>query len=219
MLIFEGRNRVTQVYGGQHTGIDIVGDDNRNVRSVRDGAVEQVYKWDGVTKTGTQSYGNLVIVRSADRLQYYAHLDSIAVSQGQTVKAGQKIGVMGNTGNSFGAHTHFEVRSLDRSVRYDPAVFLGIQNAKGTYKEPENLNGWQQFMGRWYYYKNNQKLKSQWLKDGGFWYYLGTDGTMQTGWIAVNNEVFYLNEKRITVNGKTIPSGACVITDSRGVLI
>ena len=39
----------------------------------------------------------------------YLHLDSLSVSVGQQVTKGQKLGVMGNTGNSFGAHLHFDV--------------------------------------------------------------------------------------------------------------
>ena len=39
----------------------------------------------------------------------YLHLDSLNVSVGAQVTKGQKLGVMGNTGNSFGAHLHFDV--------------------------------------------------------------------------------------------------------------
>ena len=108
-------------------------------------------------KTGTQSYGNLIVVLGDDgNRYYYAHLAEIRVSKGQRVNSGDAIGVMGNTGNSFGAHTHFEMRTGSTvSTRINPAPFCGVQNAKGTYyaeefKEPtaavlyvtpnENLN-------------------------------------------------------------------------------
>ncbi len=93
MLIFKGRNRVTQPYGGQHGGIDIVGDDDRQVRSVSAGTVEQISRWDGVSRTGTQSYGNLVIARDkAGKLQYYAHLAGISVREGQALLPGDVLG-------------------------------------------------------------------------------------------------------------------------------
>mgnify|MGYP005808017627 CR=1 FL=1 len=59
------------------------------------------------------SYGTYVVIRHANGLQsYYAHgtYGSICVSPGQTVSKGQKIMLSGNTGNSSGAHLHFEVR-------------------------------------------------------------------------------------------------------------
>jgi murein DD-endopeptidase MepM/ murein hydrolase activator NlpD len=40
----------------------------------------------------------------------YAHLSQINVSLCQSITAGQVIGYAGNTGNSFGAHLHFEIR-------------------------------------------------------------------------------------------------------------
>lgn len=142
-LPFTGRNRVTQPYTYKtasktgHGGIDIVGDDNKNVCAVEAGTVETVSHWDGKTKTGSQSYGNYVIVTDANGCRhYYAHLQSIAVSKGQAVSIGTKIGVMGNTGNSFGAHLHYEVRTgQTNATRVNPADYCGVENAKGTYTE------------------------------------------------------------------------------------
>lgn len=142
-LPFKGRNRVTQPYTYKtasktgHGGIDIVGDDNKNVYAVESGTVTMISKWDGKTKTGTQSYGNLVVVTDYNNCRhYYAHLQSIAVSKGQAVSVGTQIGVMGNTGNSFGAHLHYEVRTgQTTATRVNPADHCGVQNAKGTYTE------------------------------------------------------------------------------------
>ncbi len=53
----------------------------------------------GKMDDGTDSYSTL-----------YGHLSKVNVSVGQNVKAGQTIGISGNTGNSYGAHLHFEVR-------------------------------------------------------------------------------------------------------------
>jgi Peptidase family M23/Putative peptidoglycan binding domain len=68
-------------------------------------------------------YGNLVVVQH--RLGYtswYAHLSSIAVSSGQAVDGGTRIGYVGSTGNSTGPHLHFEVRRYDTPI--DPAPLL-----------------------------------------------------------------------------------------------
>ena len=142
-LPFVGRNRVTQPYTYKtasktgHGGIDVVGDDDTTVHAVESGTVTMISKWDGKTKTGTQSYGNLVVVTDNNGCRhYYAHLQSIAVSKGQFVFVGTKIGVMGNTGNSFGAHLHYEVRTgQTTATRVNPANYCGLENAKGTYTE------------------------------------------------------------------------------------
>lgn len=144
-LPFKGRNRVTQPYTynasskSGHGGIDIVGDDNKTVYAVEAGTVTMISVWDGKTKTGTQSYGNLVVVTDANGcLHYYAHLKSIAVTKGQAVAVGTIIGVMGNTGNSFGAHLHYEVRTgKTTSTRVNPADYIALSNAKGTYEALE----------------------------------------------------------------------------------
>ena len=87
---------------------------------------------DGVVITAkalTTSYGNYIIIMHRDGLYtLYAHgqAGSIAVSQGQYVKQGQQIMRVGNTGNSFGAHLHFEVRTGNGlySNRVDPRPYL-----------------------------------------------------------------------------------------------
>lgn len=66
-------------------------------------------------------YGNYVIVsHSNGYATLYAHLSSISVSLGQTVSKGQVIGKMGNTGNSYGAHLHFELRKYSVDPRNLP---------------------------------------------------------------------------------------------------
>ena len=61
--------------------------------------------------TGMASYGNYVqIQHSNGYTTFYAHLSSVSVKVGQTVKKGQRIGYMGDSGNAYGAHLHFEVR-------------------------------------------------------------------------------------------------------------
>lgn len=97
------------------------------VYAAEDAVVDQVQIWDGHTKTGMQSYGTMVRIRHADYngkpLQTRsAHLSSISVKLGQSVKEGQIIGYTGQTGNVDGAHLHFEV--ILNGTRVNPLNWL-----------------------------------------------------------------------------------------------
>ena len=102
-------------------------DYKRPVYAAEDGTVDQTQDWDGHTKTGMQSYGNMVRIKHAPyksmTLQTrYAHLSSYCVKVGQQVKEGELIGYSGVTGNVFGAHLHFEV--ILNGKRSNPLVWL-----------------------------------------------------------------------------------------------
>lgn len=88
-----------------HTGIDIAtGGQQPSVRAARDGVVHRA-AWD------MYGYGNMVEIQHSDGTRsYYAHLSSMAVSQGRQVRAGEIIGNVGSTGRSTGNHLHFEIR-------------------------------------------------------------------------------------------------------------
>lgn len=99
----------------------------RPVYAAEDGTVDQTQDWDGHTKTGMQSYGNMVRIKHAPykgkTLQTrYAHLSSYCVKVGQKVKEGELIGYSGVSGNVFGAHLHFEV--ILNGKRTNPLVWL-----------------------------------------------------------------------------------------------
>ena len=117
--------------GGLHQAIDLrTNQDGSIVKPVyaaESGTVDQVQTWDGHTKTGMQSYGNMVRIKHADysgkTLQTrYAHLSSCCVAQGERIEEGQLIGYTGQTGNVYGAHLHFEV--IWDGVRRNPLVWL-----------------------------------------------------------------------------------------------
>jgi murein DD-endopeptidase MepM/ murein hydrolase activator NlpD len=72
----------------------------------------------------TRGYGNLIIVDHGNSWQTaYAHLSQINVLCGQGVFQGNLIGLSGSTGNSSGAHLHFEIRS-DAYGRVNPWLYL-----------------------------------------------------------------------------------------------
>ncbi|MFD3325097.1 LysM peptidoglycan-binding domain-containing M23 family metallopeptidase [Streptomyces sp. NPDC058701] len=89
---------------GYHTGVDFIASSGTTVKAVGAGTVVSA-GWGG-------SYGNEVVIRHADgKYSQYGHLSSLSVSAGQSVTAGQRIGLSGSTGNSSGPHLHFEIRT------------------------------------------------------------------------------------------------------------
>lgn len=69
------------------------------------------------------SAGNWVVIDHGNGLvTKYMHHDYYTVTQGQYVEKGQQVGVVGNTGNSFGAHLHFQVELY--GVAVDPMGYL-----------------------------------------------------------------------------------------------
>lgn len=91
---------------GYHTGIDRVCDTDRMLVAIADGVVTRI------SGCG-QSYGNHIVYRTDDgKTVLYAHMkDKPSLKVGAKIKAGQKLGTMGNTGNSYGAHLHIEIQS------------------------------------------------------------------------------------------------------------
>lgn len=69
------------------------------------------------------SYGNVVVVRHNNGLEsLYAHLSRRMVAPGDYLEAGDLVGLGGNTGRSYGAHLHFELRYLGHPI--DPSYVL-----------------------------------------------------------------------------------------------
>jgi hypothetical protein len=112
-----------------HKGIDLVGRTTKTVVAPCDGVVGQSAIFDKATdKTGTWEWGNYVRIDTEDGLKIYmCHLAERKVKAWDKVKAGDVIGVEGNTGYSFGSHLHFEIRKNGVSV--NPCTYLGIPNA------------------------------------------------------------------------------------------
>lgn len=98
-----------------HAGIDLSAGSGRPIRAAGDGEV--------VVAGSRGGYGNTVVIDHGNSLgTLYAHQSSVAVRDGQRVKAGDVIGRVGSTGLSTGPHLHFETRI--RGVPVDPKNFF-----------------------------------------------------------------------------------------------
>lgn len=116
---------------GYHKGVDLCGTDKTLVAPC-DGVIGSSTIIYDKSNT-TWEWGNYIRIDRADGLQIFmCHMASRNVSVGQTVKAGDIVGIEGSTGYSFGSHCHFEVRKNGVSV--DPTPYLGIANTAGTYQ-------------------------------------------------------------------------------------
>ena len=99
-----------------HTGIDLVEPFGSPVFAADDGVVALV----GSTSSG---YGNYVVIAHSGGLDtLYGHLSTSLVKVGQTVTQGTPVGLEGSTGNSTGAHLHFELRINQTPI--NPAPYL-----------------------------------------------------------------------------------------------
>ncbi|MEV5012966.1 peptidoglycan DD-metalloendopeptidase family protein [Streptomyces sp. NPDC053780] len=103
---------------GYHTGTDFVVPTGTPLKAVGAGTV--------VSAGPGGAYGNQVVIQLADgHYAQYAHLSSLSVSAGQSVTAGQQVGLSGATGNVTGPHLHFEIRTTpDYGSDIDPVAFL-----------------------------------------------------------------------------------------------
>jgi len=118
-LIWPVSGPVTSPYGMRwgrlHAGIDIAAPTGTPIRAAASGTVV-LAAWNG-------GYGNYTCIDHGGGLATcYAHQSAYAVSSGAQVSQGQVIGYVGNTGHSFGAHLHFEVRISGSPV--DPLGYL-----------------------------------------------------------------------------------------------
>jgi murein DD-endopeptidase MepM/ murein hydrolase activator NlpD len=140
---FKGKFKVTSPRGLRvlngieeyHGGLDLVAlGEDKNVYAIAEGVIDAVpYE--------SLGFGRYVRQLLPDgRRIYYSHLkyDSAVVKAGQLVKVGNKLGVMGSTGKSTGAHTHLELRAKGTNKEsLDISEFTGIPNERGTYEAKE----------------------------------------------------------------------------------
>ena len=138
-VINESSKRITQAYGG-HNGVDLGWrqdeSQNRVFANCKGTVVEVV---DGLGNlqgsTGVKSWGNYVLIKHGNGYHSrYAHLKSgILVKKGQEVDETTQLGVIGDSGNAYGRHLHFEVATgYSSTTRIDPTPYL----TKAIYEEP-----------------------------------------------------------------------------------
>lgn len=128
--------------GASHKGIDLVGPGSTldYITAHSDGEVVAVVSHIdyNTSKSGKRTYGNYVKIKHDNGMYtLYAHMKygSVNVKVGQRVSRGQVIGYMGNTGYSFGAHLHFEVRN-ENDQYIDPIAFIDADLPAPKIPEP-----------------------------------------------------------------------------------
>jgi murein DD-endopeptidase MepM/ murein hydrolase activator NlpD len=107
-----------------HYGTDIDLEIGDTVVAAFDGMVR-------IAKSHVRGYGNVVIIRHDNGLEtVYAHLSKLLVDPGQKLKAGEILGLGGNTGRSYGAHLHFEIRYLGQALDTEDFIDYVTGNLK-----------------------------------------------------------------------------------------
>lgn len=116
--------KITSPFGPRwrrmHNGLDLkvyIGD---TIRAAFDGKVR-------IVKYERRGYGNYVVIRHENGLEtVYGHLSKHLVGEDQLVRAGEPIGLGGNTGRSTGSHLHFETRFL--GIAINPILMFDFPN-------------------------------------------------------------------------------------------
>ena len=112
--------KITSKYGPRrrrmHQGTDLkilVGD---TIRSAFDGRVR-------IKSYERRGYGYFLVIRHPNGLEtVYGHLSKFLVNENQIIRAGEAIGLGGNTGRSTGSHLHFETRFLGKSINPEEII-------------------------------------------------------------------------------------------------
>lgn len=137
-VLKKGYCEITQGFGGSnsHRGLDLVGKDYTidDVVSYDNGTVLMSVNGygNGQGEGVNWRYGNFIKIQHDDgTVCLYAHLEYTSVTVNQRVSKGQVIGRMGNSGNSFGAHLHWEYWTKnDYYSNVDPSPYLEPKEIK-----------------------------------------------------------------------------------------
>lgn len=123
-IAIDSMARVTSKYGPRrrrmHKGIDLKVLKGDTIRAAFNGKVR-------IKAFERRGYGYYVVLRHPNGLEtIYGHLSKILVDENQIVRAGETIGLGGNTGRSTGSHLHFETRFLGQAI--NPAEIIDFEN-------------------------------------------------------------------------------------------
>lgn len=104
--------------GGRHSGVDIKTRANDTIRCAFDGVVRMSKPY--------SAYGNVIVVRHKSGLEtIYSHNSKNLVQSGDTVRAGQPIGLTGRTGRATTEHLHFETRI--NGQHFNPNIIFNME--------------------------------------------------------------------------------------------
>lgn len=123
-IAIDSMARITSKYGPRrrrmHKGIDLKVLKGDTIRAAFNGKVR-------IKAFERRGYGYYVVLRHPNGLEtIYGHLSKILVEENQIVRAGETIGLGGNTGRSTGSHLHFETRFLGQAI--NPAEIIDFEN-------------------------------------------------------------------------------------------
>ena len=123
-IAIDSMARITSKYGPRrrrmHKGIDLKVLKGDTIRAAFNGKVH-------IKAFERRGYGYYVVLRHPNGLEtIYGHLSKILVEENQIVRAGETIGLGGNTGRSTGSHLHFETRFLGQAI--NPAEIIDFEN-------------------------------------------------------------------------------------------
>lgn len=154
--------------GKPHKGIDYGTPTGEPVMAAMPGTVWGLNCWGA-------AYGKHVVLKAnlngATRYILTAHLSRIDVNAGQSVVLGQRLGLSGNTGNSTGPHTHFQVnKSTTWSDHVDPSPVLAYKEAPVA--KPSDILD----LSRWKLQANGVDIKQPALDSHSSWR-MGVSGT------------------------------------------
>ena len=112
-----------------HSGIDLASREGTPVLATGDGRIVFAGRFPLSRNVRWWRYGNVVVIDHGDRyLTIYAHLQEIDVRRGATVRRGERVGTVGNTGWSTSPHLHYEVRVRAEQghepVPADPRIYI-----------------------------------------------------------------------------------------------
>ena len=121
---FDGK--LSRGFLSYHPGIDIVLHIGDSIKAAWSGKITTAKKTSG-------GYGNLIVINHPNGLEtYYGHLSKLLVSEGDSILAGQVIGLGGTTGYSTGPHLHFETRY--NGIPFNPEIAIAQSGSNYVYQ-------------------------------------------------------------------------------------